>query len=141
MQSFPQKRKGLAENLATAFCSTSEFLSETKILGVSVGSLIFLAALIAAITAYNNLDSYLYAILIIVVVIPGQVAHFLFCERKGLSNYLLETGSRLASLGVGWWISYTFLDLNSFSGVFPIIIAPFIGEGVYALYRKRFSKV
>lgn len=141
MQSFPEKRKGLAENLATAFCSTSEFLSQTKILGVSIGSLIFLAALIAAITAYNNLDSYLYAILIIVVVIPGQVAHFLICERKGLGDYLLETGFRLASVGVGWWISYTFFDLNSFSGVFPIIIVPFIGEGVYALYRKRFSKV
>lgn len=140
MQSFPQKRKGLAENLATAFCSTLEFLSESKILGVSVGSLIFLAALIAAITAYNNLDSYLYAILIIVVVIPGQVAHFLICERQGLSNYLLETGFRLASLGVGWWISYTYFDLTSFSGVFPIIVAPFVGDGIYALYRKWYRK-
>ena len=140
MQSFPEKRKGLAENFATTFCSTSEFLSETKILGVSVGSLIFLAALIAAVTAYNNLDSYLYAILIIVVVIPGQVAQFLICKRKGLGDYLLETGFRLASLSVGWWISYTFFDLNSSSGFFPIIIAPFIGEGVYALYRRRFRK-
>ncbi len=140
MQSFPQKRKGLAENLATAFCSTSEFLSETKILGVSVGSLIFLAALITAITAYNNLDSYLYAILIIVVVIPGQVAHFLICNRIGLGDYLLETGLRCGGVAVGWWISYAFLDFDSFSSVFPIMIGPFVGEGVYALYRKRFSK-
>ena len=109
-------------------------------MGVSVGSLIFLAALIAAVTAYNDLDSYLYAILIIVVVILGKVAQFLICKRKGLGDYLLETGIRLASVGVGWWISYTFFDLNSFSGVLPIIIVPFIGEGVYALYRKRFSK-
>ena len=140
MQSFPEKRKGLAENLATAFCSTSEFLSETKILGVSVGFLIFLAALFAAINVFDYLDTYLYAILLFIVVVVEQVAHFLICNRKGLGNYLFETGIRLASLGAGWWISYTFLDLNSTSGVLPIIIAPFVGEGVYALYRKWLRK-
>ena len=136
MQDSPEKGIGPVTKLAPAFCSVVEFLSETKILGVSVGFLIFLASLFAFLSAYRNLESVPYAFLFIIVVVVGQVAHFLICNQKGLGNHLLETGIRLASLGAGWLISYAFFDLNSFSGVFPILVAPFVGDGIYALYRK-----
>ena len=140
MQKFPEQGKGPADNLATAFCSVAEFLCEAKILGVSVGILLFFAAVIAAITAYNYFDTFLYAFLLIIVVIAGQFAYFLICKRTGLGGYLLETGIRIAALGVGWLVSYAFLDLNSFLGVLPIIVLPFVGDGVLALYRKWHRK-
>ena len=118
MQSFPEKRKGLAENLATAFCSASEFLSETKIGGITVGAVLLIAALFSAFMAYSYFDTPLFAYLFIIVAIPGHLAYILVCKRDGLGDYLLEPGLRYAGLGVGWLITYAFLDMDSFFGGF-----------------------
>ena len=140
MQNFPKQRKGPASNLASAFCSAAEFLSEVKIGGIRTGILLLFVALIAAMTAYNYLDTFLFAFPLIIGIIAGQVAHILICKRKGLSDYLIERGIRLASLGAGWRISYAFLDFDSFLGVVPIMVAPFVGDGVHALFRKSYRK-
>jgi len=140
MQSFPEKRKGPAENLASAFCSAANFLSEEKIGGIKAGTLFLFAALIAAFFAYNLYPTLLYLYLLIIGGIVGQIAHFLICKRKGLGDYLLETGLRYGGMAVGWWISYAFIGLDTFSSFFPVAIGPFVGEGIYSLYRKWIRK-
>lgn len=140
MNNFSEERRGLAGNLASAFCSAAEFLNQSLIGGFTVGALMFIVALIAAVTLSQNLGTYLFVYLLIIATIAGQVAHILICRRTGLGEYLLEMGLRLAGLGVGWWITYAFLDFDSFVGVIPIIVMPFVGDGVHALYRKRFPQ-
>lgn len=140
MQSFPQKRKGLAENLASAFCSAARFLSEEKIVGIKAGTVFFFAVLISAFFAYNLFPTLIFLYLIIIGGIGGQIAHFLICKREGLGDYLLETGLRYAGMAVGWWISYAFIGLNTSSSFFLIAIGPFVGDGIYALYRKWIRK-
>lgn len=140
MQSFPEKRKGLAENLASAFCSAARFLSEEKIGGIKARTLFLFALLIVAIVAYNLFPTLIFFQLIIIGGIVGQIAHFLICKRKGLGDYLLKTGLIYAGMAVGWWISYAFIGLDTFSSIFPIAIGPFVGDGIYALYRKWYRK-
>ena len=136
MHNFPEQRKGPAVNLASAFCSAAEFLSEAKIGGIKAGTVLLFAALIAALVASIRFDTPLFVYLFIFGTIPAQIAQFLICKRKGLGDYLLETGLRYAGLGVGWWIAHAFFDYNSFLGVFPMMIGPFVGDGVHALIRK-----
>ena len=90
--------------------------------------------------AYGYFDTPLFAYLFIIVAIPGHFAYILVCKRDGLGDYLLEPGLRYAGLGVGWLITYAFLDMDSFLGVLPIIIGPFVGDGICALYRKWYRK-
>lgn len=140
MQSFPEKRKGLAENLATAFCSVASFLSEEKIGGIKAGTLFFFAVLIAALFTYYMFPTLMILYPIIIGGIVGQIAHFLICKRKGLGDYLLKTGLTYGGMAVGWWISFTSLGLDTFLSVFPFIFGPLVGEGIYSLYRKRFRR-
>lgn len=140
MQSFPEKRKGLAKSFASALCRGTEFLTETKIGGITVGALLFIVALFAAFMVYSYLDTPLFLYLFIIVAIPGHFAYILVCRRDGLGDFLLEPGLRYAGLGVGSLITYAFLEMDSFSGVLPILIGPFVGDGICALYRKWFRK-
>ena len=140
MNNFPQERKGLASNLASALCRATEFLNETKIGGITVGAVLLIAALVAAFMSYSYFDTPVFVYLFIIVVIPGHFAYILVCKRDGLGDYLLEPGLRYAGLGVGWLITYAFLDMDSFLGVLPIIIGPFVGDGICALYRKWYRK-
>ena len=140
MHNFPEQRKGPAANLASAFCSATEFLSEAKIGGIKAGTVLLFAALIAALVASIHFDTPLFVYLFIFGTIPAQIARFLICKRKGLGDYLLEIGLRYAGLGVGWWIAHAYFDYNSFLGVFPIMIGPFVGDGVHALFRKWYRK-
>ena len=139
MHNFPQQRKGLAEILGSALCSAAEYLSGEKIGGIKAGTVLFFTVLIAAVIAYH----YLYPTpnlfyFIIFGGIIGQIALFLVCKREGLGDYLLEIGLTYAGLAVGWWLTITFDD--SLSSAFPMIIGPFVGDGVYALYRKWYRK-
>ena len=141
MQSFPQKRKGLAENLATAFCSTSaSFLSEEKIDGIKAGTLFFFAVLIAALFAYYIFPTLIILYRIIIGGIVGQIAHYLIYKRKGLGDYLLKTGLTYGGMAVGWWISYIILGLETFLSVIPIIFGPLVGEGVYSTVPQMVSQ-
>lgn len=140
MQSFPQKRKGLASSLASALCKTTEFLTETKIGGITVGAALFIAVLFAAFMAYRYFDTPLFLYLFIIATIPGHLAYVLVCKRDGLGDFLVEPGLRYAGVGIGWLITYTFLEMDSFLGVLPIIIGPFVGDGICALYRKWYRK-
>ena len=140
MHNFPEQRKGPAVNLASAFCSAAEFLGEAKIGGIKAGTVLLFAALIVALVAYYLFDTLLFVYLLILGAIPGQIAQFLICKREGLGDYLLERGLRYAGLGVGWWIARPFFDDDSFLGVFPIMIGPFVGDGVHALFRKWYRK-
>ncbi len=90
MQSFPEKRKELAENLASALCNATEFLTETKIGGITVGAVLVIAALFAAFITYSYFDTPLFVYLFIIVAIPGHLAYILVCKRDGLRDYLLE---------------------------------------------------
>ena len=140
MQSFPENKKGLAENLASAFCSVANFLSEEKIGGIKAGTLFFFAVLIAALFAYYMYPTLIILYLIIIGGIVGQIAYFLICKRKGLGDYVLQTGLTYGGMAVGWWISYTFLGLDTFLSGFPIIFGPLVGGGMYSLYRKWYRK-
>ena len=140
MHNFPEQRKGPAVNLASAFCSAAEFLGEAKIGGIKAGTVLLFAALIVALVAYYLFDTLLFVYLLILGAISGQIAQFLICKREGLGDYLLEIGLRYAGLGVGWWIARPFFDDDSFLGVFPIMIGPFVGDGVHALFRKWYRK-
>jgi len=140
MQSFPRERKGLAGSLASAPCKTTEFLTETKIGGITVGAALFIAALFAAFMAYRYFETPLFLYLFIIATIPGHLAYILVCKKDGLGDYLLEPGLRYAGLGVGWLITYAFFEMNSLLGVLPIIIGPFVGAGICALYRKWYRK-
>ncbi len=140
MHNFPQQRKGLAEILGSAFCSTAEYLSEEKIGGIKAGTVLFFAVLIAAVIAYYLYLTPVFVYFIIFGGITGQIALFLICKREGLGDYLLEIGLRYAGLAVGWWLSISFFDSDSLSSAFPMMIGPFVGDGVYALYRKWYRK-
>ncbi len=140
MNNFPQERKGLASSLASALCRATEFLTETKIGGITVGAVLLIAALVAAFMSYSYFDTPLFVYLFIIVAIPGRLAYILVCKRDGLGDFLLEPGLRYAGLGVGWLITYAFLEMDSFLGVLPIFIGPFVGDGIYALYRKWYRK-
>ena len=140
MHNFPEQRKRPAVNLASAFCSAAEILSEAKIGGIKAGTVLLFAALFAALVASIRFDTPLFVYLFIFGTIPAQIAHFLICKRKGLGDYLLEIGLRYAGLGVGWWIARPFFDDDSFLGVFPIMIGPFVGDGVHALFRKWYRR-
>ena len=102
--------------------------------------MLLFAALIAAWAASIHFDTPLFVYLFIFGTIPTQIAQFLICKREGLGDYLLEIGLRYAGLGVGWWIAHAYFDYNSFLGVFPIMIGPFVGDGVHALFRKWYRK-
>ena len=136
MHNFPEQRKRPAVNLASAFCSAAEFLGEAKIGGIKAGTVLLFAALIVALVADYLFDTPLFVYLLILGAIPAQIAQFLICKREGLGDYLLEIGLRYAGLGVGWWIAHAYFDYNSFLGVFPIMIGPFVGDGLHALIRK-----
>ena len=140
MHNFPEQRKRPAGNLASAFCSAAEFLGEAKIGGIKAGTVLLFAALIVALVAYYLFDTPLFVYLLILGAIPAQIAQFLICKREGLGDYLLEIGLRYAGLGVGWWIAHAYFDYNSFLGVFPIMIGPFVGDGVHALFRKWYRR-
>ncbi len=140
MHSFPEQRKGLADKLASAFCNAAEFLREEKIGGIKAGTVFFFTVLIAAVIAYSLYPTLIFFYVLIIGGTVGQIAQFLICKRKGLGDYLVEIGLRYAGLAVGWWISYTYSDFDSFSSAFPIMIGPFVGDGVFALYRKWYRK-
>ena len=140
MQSFPEERKGLASGLASALCRATEFLTETKIAGITVGAVVLIAALFAALLTYRYFNTLLFLYLFIIVAIPGHLAYILVCKSGGLGDYLLEPGLRYVGLGVGWLITYTFLEMDSFLGVLPILIGPFVGAGISALYRKWYRR-
>lgn len=140
MNSFPEKRKGLAESLASALCSTAIYLSYEKLGGIKAGTLFFFALLIAAFFVYNLFPTLILLYLIIIGGIVGQIAHFLICKRIGLGDFLLETVLRFAGMAVGWWVSYAFIGLDTFSSIFPIAFGPFVGDGIYVLYRKWFRR-
>ncbi len=140
MQEFPEQRKGLAANLTTTFCRAAEFLNEGDIGGLKAGSVTFFVALIVAFVGLIFFHTAFFLYPLVIGSIAGQVAYFLICKRTGLGGYLLETGIRIAAVGVGWLISYAFLDPNSFLYLLPIVIALFVGDGVLALYRKRYRK-
>ena len=140
MHNFPEQRKGPAVNFASAFCSAAEFLSEAKIRGIKAGTVLLVAALIAALVASIHFDTLLFVYLFIFGTIPAQIAQFLICKRKGLGDYLLETGLRYAGLGVGWWIARAFFNDDSFLSIFSLMIGPFVGDGVHALFRKWYRK-
>ena len=140
MQSFPEKRKGLVSSLASALCKATEFLTETKIGGITVGAVLQIAALFAALIIYSYFDTLLFVYLFIIVDIPGHLAYILVCKRDGLGDYILKPGLRYAGLGVGWLITYAFLEKDSFLGGWPIVIGLFVGDGICALYRKWYRK-
>ena len=104
MQSFPEKRKGPTENLASAFCSAARFLSEENRWDKGWDSS-FLRSPDCCPDAYNLFPTLMILYLLIIGGIAGQIAHFLVCKRKGLGDYLLETGLRYGGMAVGWWIS------------------------------------
>ena len=95
-----------------------------------------IAAMTAALIAYNLYPTLIFLYLLIFGGIVGQIAQFLVCKRKGLGDYLLETGLRYAGMAVGWWISYAYVGFDSFSSVLPMTIGTLLGDGVYALYRR-----
>lgn len=136
MQEFPEQRKGLAANLAKAFCNAAEFLSEGDIGGLNAGAVTFFVALAAAFIGLIFFHTAFFVYLVVIGSIAGQIAYFLICKRTCLGGYLLETSMRVAAVGLGWMISNAFLDRNSFLGVLPIVILPFVGEGAHALYRR-----
>ena len=102
--------------------------------------MLLVAALIAALVASIHFDTLLFVYLFIFGTIPAQIAQFLICKRKGLGDYLLETGLRYAGLGVGWWIARAFFNDDSFLSIFSLMIGPFVGDGVHALFRKWYRK-
>ena len=135
MHNFPEQRKGPAANLASAFCSAAEFLSDGKIGGLKAGTVVIFGALIAVWIASSYVDAFLVWYLLFIGLISGPVARILICRRKGLIDYLLSTGLKLAGLGIGYWIANAFL-YDPFLRALSIVIGLFVGDGIYALYRK-----
>ena len=70
-------------------------------------------------------------------------AHFLIYRRdtlRSLRDELLSLGILAAGFGAGIWISFAYLDDDSFLSGFPMFVGLIVASVADALIRKRFRK-
>ncbi len=88
-------------------------------------------------------DVRLKTIFIFIAALTTAYVHSLIYKRetlRSLRDELFSLGIVAAGLGVGIWISFAYLDGDSFLGSLPIIVGIFVAWGVESLILKRFGK-
>ena len=88
-------------------------------------------------------DDRLKTIFIFIAALTTTYVHTIIYKRetlRSLRDELFSLGIVAASSGAGIWISFAYLDGDSFLGSLPIIVGIFVAWGVESLIRKRFGK-
>ena len=78
-----------------------------------------------------------------IAVMATTYAHNLIYRRemlRSLREELLSLGIGAAGFGAGIWISFAYLDDDSFLSVFPMFVGLIVASVANALIRKRFRK-
>ncbi|MCY3901439.1 MAG: hypothetical protein OXF86_22900 [Caldilineaceae bacterium] len=94
-------------------------------------------------TFFSGSDERLETIFVIIAIMATTYAHFLIYRRemlRTLRDELLSWGIVAAGFGAGIWISFAYLDGNSFLGDLPIVAGLFVACGVDSIVRKRFRE-
>ena len=113
-----------------------EFLTETKIGGITVGAVLLIVALFSAFMSYSYFDTPLIFYLLFIGVIAGNVAHIQICKREGLKQHLFWEMLRIAGVAIGVWFSETIFENSLLLGVIAIAIGAYAGDFVRALISK-----
>ncbi len=82
-------------------------------------------------------------IFVAIAVMATTYAHNLIYRRemlRSLREELLSLGIGAAGFGAGIWISFAYLDDDSFLSVFPMFVGLIVASVANALIRKRFRK-
>ena len=88
-------------------------------------------------------DERLDLIFVVIAVMATTYAHTLIYRRetlRSLRDELLSLGIGAAGLGAGIWISFAYLDDDSFYSGLPISVGLFVALGVETLIRKWYRK-
>lgn len=94
-------------------------------------------------TFFPGSDRRLAIVLMATVAMATAYAHILVYRRESLRSLrdeLLSWGIAAAGLGAGIWISFAYMDGDSFLGDLPIIAGLFVAWGVDSIVRKRFRE-
>ena len=92
---------------------------------------------------FSRSDGRLATIFVATAAMATTYAHILIYRReilRTLRDELLSWGIAAAGFGTGIWISFAYLDGNSFLGDLPIIAGLFVAWGVDSIVRKRFRE-
>ena len=92
---------------------------------------------------FSGSDERLELIFIGIAAMATIYAHFLIYRRdtlRSLRDELLSLGILAAGFGVGIWISFAYLDDDSFLSGFPMFVGLIVASVADALIRKRFRK-
>ena len=92
---------------------------------------------------FSNPDDRLQLIFVTSAAMATAYAHNLFYRReelRSLRNELLSWGIVVVGFGGGIWISFAYLDGDSFLGHLPIVVGIFVACGVELIVRKRFRE-
>ena len=82
-------------------------------------------------------------IFVFIAVMATTCAHNLIYRRemlRSLREELLSLAIAAAGFGAGIWISFAYLDDDSFLTSFPMLVGLFVALGSDVLIRKRFRK-
>lgn len=88
-------------------------------------------------------DDRLKTIFIFIAALTTTYVHTLIYKRetlRSLRDELFSLGIVAAGFGAGIWISFAYLDGDSFLGSLPIIVGIFVAWGVDSLISKRSGK-
>ncbi len=88
-------------------------------------------------------DNRLLNLFVVIAVMTTSHVHTLIYRRESLRSLrdeLASWGIVAAGLGAGIWISFAYLDGDSFLGSLPIIVGLFVAWGVDSLISKRSGK-
>ncbi|MCZ0940241.1 MAG: hypothetical protein OXJ55_16475 [Caldilineaceae bacterium] len=92
---------------------------------------------------FSRSDDRLELIFVASAVMATTYAHILIYRRemlRSLRDELLSWGIAAAGFGAGIWVSFAYLDGNSFLGDLPIVAGLFAAWGVDSMVRKRFRE-
>ncbi|MDE0140108.1 MAG: hypothetical protein OXI80_07900 [Caldilineaceae bacterium] len=92
---------------------------------------------------FSGSDRRLATIFVVTACMATSYVHILIFRQemlRSLRDELLSWGIAAAGFGAGIWISFAYMDGNSFVGDLPIIAGLFVAWGVDSIVRKRFRE-
>lgn len=113
-------------------------------LALSLGMFASVAIAISIHSAFfSGYDDRLELIFVTSAVMVTTYAHILIYRRemlRSLRDELLSWGIAAAGFGAGIWVSFAYLDDDSFLGDLPIVAGLLVAWGVESIVRKRFRE-
>ena len=90
--------------------------------------------------AFFGSDERLGSIFTMIAIFAVSYPYALIYKRTSPRDALLSLGILAAGFGAGIWISFAYLDDDSFLSGFPMLVGLIVALGSDVLIRKRFRK-